>query len=42
MKFQNMLLTQIQKSVQNVYIVTHGSCDLLKYRYEIFILEFYM
>ena len=44
MFFQNyeipkMLLTQIQNSAQNVYIVTHGSCDLLKYRYEIFIRE---
>ena len=44
MFFQNyeipkMLLTQIQNSVQNVYIVTHGSCDLIKYRYEIFIRE---
>ena len=26
MKFKNMLLTRIQKSVQKVYIETHGSC----------------
>ena len=39
MKFQKMLLTKIQNSVQNVFIVTHGPCDILNYYYEIFICE---
>ena len=37
-----MLLTRIQNSVQNVYIVTLGSCDIIKYHYEIFICEINM
>ena len=36
------LLTKIQNSVQNVYTVTHVSCDVLKHHYEIFICEIYM
>ena len=30
-KFQQVLLTKIQNSVQNVYIVTHGSCENILY-----------
>ena len=32
-----MFLPKIQNSVQNLYTVTHGSCDILKYHYEIFV-----
>ena len=38
MKCPKMLLTRIQKSVQNVYTVTHGSCDILKYHCKIYML----
>ena len=40
-KFQRLVLTKIQNLVQIVYIVIYGSCDILKYHYEIFICEIY-
>ena len=42
MKFQKMLQTRIQNAVQKVYIVTHGSYDILNYHYEIFIYDLYV
>ena len=37
-----MLLTRIRNSVQNAYIVTHGSCHIFIYHYLIFIWEVYI
>ena len=42
MKFQKMLLTRIQNSVQNVYIATNDPCDILKIHYETITCDLYM
>ena len=42
LKFSKIVTDKNTNLVQNVYIVTHGSCDILKYHYKTLICEIYM